>query len=188
MDRIIFLILNILLRSGILVIEEFRLDIDPVTPIYWINNKEIFVNEENQSFIYDVNDRKIKNSYQKTKNEIYGYDHGEVYICTVEIKDRNSTEEYSTHLRRINLDSDILLDIELKPTLEVLECREDTILKTIFPIEKKFYIFSDNLYELDEYKENFFSPNLKYFIDTNDLGNYVIKSFSIRFGGILTLE
>ena len=179
MQKLLVLIFNILLQSEILVIEEFKIDIDPITPVYWINNNEILVNEYEESYVYNIIDRESKELFIKGVNEIYGYDNGEIYICKTETKDRNTIDDYSTHLSKTDLDGNLLLDIELKPTLEVLECRDNVILKTVFPIEEKFYVFSNDLYELKEYEEAEFSPNLRNFLYIDALGNYRIKN--LRF-------
>lgn len=188
MYKVLIFIFSIFLKSGILVIEDFKLDIDPITPIYWINNNQIFVNEESRAFIYDIKNREIINEYEKNNLEVWGFNNDKIFICNAENKVRETIEDYSTHLTKSDLDENILLDIELKPTLEVVECREDIILKTVFPIEEQYFIFTKDLYELTEYKDISLSPNLRYSINVDNLEKYQVKIFSIRFDKILTLE
>jgi len=180
MKQLIVLIITLLLKFNVLEITEFKLDIDPVVPIYWISNEEIFVNENDRAYIYNVENREIVDKYEKEENKIYGYENNKIFICKTENKVRNSIEEYSTHLTKLDTNGEILLDIELKPTLEAIECRDRIILKTIFPIEEKFYVFEKDLYELSTYKQNLLSKNLKYTLFQDTLGQYKILEINLN--------
>ena len=179
MKKLLTLICTLLLKLNVLQITEFQVDITPVTPVYWISNTEIFVNERDRAYIYDVEDREIIKEYEKESGEVYGYQKNEIFICKTENRTRNSIEEYSTHLTKLNLNNEILLDIELKPTLEVLECKDQIILKTIFPIEENFYTFIDDLYPLEEYRQDILSPKLRYLLEVDNFGEYKIKKYTI---------
>jgi hypothetical protein len=80
-----------------------------------------------------------------------------------------------------SIDGENLLDIELKPTVEVVECRETPILKTVFPIKEKYYLFKDRLYEVKSYDEDLLSPTFKRLLLRDSLGNYWVTEFLINW-------
>lgn len=179
MQKFLIVIVTLLLRFNILEINEINLDINPIVPVYWINSKEIFVNEEDKAYVFNIEGREIKEEFPKDDNQVLGYEDETVFICEWENKTRDSIEEYSTRLVQSTFEDGELLNIELKTTLEVIDCREEITLKTVPPIEEKIFLFVNDLYEIGRYKEHSLSPNLKYLIQENELGNIRIIEFSI---------
>jgi hypothetical protein len=149
MEELIIYILFLLVRVKVLKTDELLLNIDPVAPIYWVDKDEIFVNEKSRSYIYDVSDREIKKTYEKSENELWGIDKGATYLCIWENREINSADEFSTHLIVKNEDGNKIINTELKPTVEVWECGKSPVLKTVYPLEEKYFIFTNQLYELE---------------------------------------
>jgi hypothetical protein len=182
--KILKAIILFLLSNNILVVERYKIeDIKPVVPIYWISRDSILVNEINRALIYNTKKREVVEIWDKESNQIYGQSKDkDIIVCQWKNRTRNSIEEYSTHLQKVSLTKDEILNIELKPTVEVLVCQERILLKTIPPIEEKFFAFTDDLYEIDNYEniDNIkkISPDLKSFITTDALNNIWILKFS----------
>jgi hypothetical protein len=178
MQELIVSILFLLARLNILKTDRFKLDFEPMAPIYWVNKEQIFINERNRALLYDVVERKIVEEYEKSENQLFGIYKNDLFICGWSNREINSPDEFSTHLT-IKENEEEIADIELKPTVEVIECSKNPILKTTPPIEEKLFSFKDGLYEIDEYKTEKLSPNFKRVIDRDSLGNYWIISFSL---------
>jgi hypothetical protein len=182
--KILKAIILFLLSNNILVVERYKIeDVKPIAPIYWISKDSILVNEIDRALIYNTKNRKIVEIWEKDSNQIYGQSKDkDIIICQWENRTRNSIEEYSTHLQKSSLNGDEILNIELKPTVEVLVCQERILLKTIPPIEEKFFEFTNDLYEIDNYKNivdiKRISPDLRSFIRTDTLNNIWILKFS----------
>lgn len=170
--------LTFLIEINILKIERYKLDIDPIAFVYWIEDEEIFVNEIDRVYIYNIEEREIIDEYEKTENHLWGYDK-ELLLCTWENVDIDSPDEFSTHLTIANKDNVEILNTQLHPTVEVVRCTNPPILKTVFPIEEKYYYFDDDLYELQTYEVNTLSPDFRKMLNMDDLGNYWITKFSI---------
>lgn len=73
MESLIVTILFFLVKINILDLERYRLDIQPIAPVYWIDSDTVFVNEEKIAVIYDVTNREIVEEYDREGNEILGY-------------------------------------------------------------------------------------------------------------------
>lgn len=177
MKEFIFTVLLFFVEINLLDVESYKLDIEPITPVYWINKEEIFVNELEEAYIFNTKSRSIVNKYEKGGNEILGYEDGELYTCRWSNREIHSLEEYST-LLEIKIEGSENKKIEIKPTVEPIDCREEIIMRTVFPLEENFYLFKDNLYQIGKYKQDFLSPNLLSFIKRSALGQYYINSFS----------
>jgi hypothetical protein len=178
MKELIVSILFLLAKFNILKTDRFKLDFEPMAPIYWVNGEQIFINERNRALLYDVVEREIVEEYEKSENQLFGMYRDNLFICGWSNKEINSPDEFSTHLI-IKENEEEIVDVELKPTVEVVECSKNPILRTIFPIEEKLFSFKDGLYEIDEHKTRKLSPNLKRVIDRDSLGNYWIISFNL---------
>jgi hypothetical protein len=179
MSNIILTLLLFLVKINILHTESFRLDTKPIAPIYWIDKTKIFVNEDNRSYIFDTKNREIIKEYNREENQLFGMKKGKLYLCEWENREISSIDQYSTHLKIKEFAGRDILDIELKPTLEVVKFGTNPILKTVFPIEEKFFIFNKDLYELDKYNINTLSPNLKSFIRIDNFDQHWIEEFKI---------
>ena len=177
MDKLIVTVLFLLVKINILKTEKFKLDINPIAPVYWVDTESVFVNEDDRSYRYDVVNREILDTYEREGNELWGYCKEGVFLCGWENRDISSPDEFSTHLRVEGSDGDELFDVELKPTVEVIECRNDPLLKTIFPIEEKFFSFKDELYEVGSYEIDMLSPKFKRLLSKDSLGNYWVTEF-----------
>ncbi len=180
MESLIVTILFFLVKINLLDVEKYRLDIEPIAPVYWIDSERVFVNEKGKSFIYDVINRDIAEEYDREINEILGYDNG-LYRCFWENRERQTVDEYSTHLTVEKESEDIIYDIELKPTVEVVECSKRPILRTVFPIEERYYVFDKELFEVQEYNGDILSTDYKKMLSIDDLGNYWVTEFLINW-------
>jgi hypothetical protein len=179
MERVIVSILFFLVRVNILQTERFKLDINPIAPVYWIDSGRIFVNEEKRAFIYDIVKREILEEYERKENQLWGMCSEGVFVCGWSNKEISSPEEFSSRLIVDHRDGENILDVELKPTVEVVECGGEPLLKTIFPIEEKYFSFTDELYEVDSYDEDLLSPNFKRLLSRDSLGNYWVTEFKL---------
>lgn len=176
-ENILLQVLFFLVRLNILKSERYKLDINPISDVYWISNTEVFVNEEDRSFRYDVVDRQVVEEFERKENEVLGYIRGTgVVSCEWYNREIESPEEFSTHLLQ-KRGNEVVLDIELRPTTSVIECRDEIILKTLPPIEEKYFEFSDELFELDDYIGDMLSPNYKRLLSRDSLGKYWITEF-----------
>ena len=173
-------LLLFLVRLDILEDQRFKLDVSPITPIYWVSDTEVFVNEKDRSFIYDIETRSVKEEAQRATNQIHGYVNGQLLICEWENVEIDSPEEFSTHLTQKKKGGDIILDVQLRPTLSVIECRDDIILKTVPPIKERMYEFKGDLYEVESYYQDMFSSNLKILLSKDGLGNYWVTKFFLK--------
>jgi hypothetical protein len=175
-----------LLSHNILVVNRYQIeDIKPVAPVYWISKDSVLINEESRALIYDSKKREVTQSWEKEVNQIYGYENKKgIIACQWENRERNSVDEYSTHLQKFSLDKKEILDIELKPTVEVLICQERILLQTVPPIEEKFFEFTNDLYEINNYPNivdtKRISPDLGYFVTTDKLNNIWISKFCLN--------
>jgi len=183
MEQLIAILFFFLVKLNILEVERFKLDINPVVPIYWIDDESVMVNENERAFKYDVIEREIVEEWDKENNQIWGYSKDSLFLCSWYNKEIDSPEEYSTRLLKENNQGEELLDIELRPTVEVIECKEDIILQTVAPIEEKVFSFTDDLYEIEEYGLDILSPNFKRLITRDDLSSYWITKlmFTLPF-------
>jgi hypothetical protein len=179
MTKFLYTLLLLLVEFNIIEVQKFKLDIDPVAPIYWVDENSIFVNGEEKAFVFDVSKREIVSEYNKKENEIVGIEDSSIFICKWENRKINSPDEYSTHLEKKDAKGDVILDIELKPTLEVLECRENILLRTVYPIEEKLFVFREQLYQVKKYRENMWAPKFRYLIRRDSLGKYEILQFRL---------
>jgi hypothetical protein len=177
-EKIILYIIALLIKVKVIEIDSFKLNIKPTSPVYWINNQEILVNEKDKSYVYDIKQREKQKEFKKKSNQVVGYKDDKYLICEWENRSIDSSEQFSTHLKQTTEDGKILQDLELKPTLEVIECREEIILRTVYPLEEKFYFFDSDLFEIEEYKENILSPNLTHWLSTDDFNNYWINKIT----------
>jgi hypothetical protein len=180
MESLILTVLFFLVKINLLDVEKYRLDIQPIAPVYWIDSERVFVNEQESSFIYNVVNREVIKEYDREINEILGYEDG-VYRCYWENRERKSVDEYSTHLRVEKENGEIVYDIELKPTVEVVECSNRPILRTVFPIQEKYYVFDDELYEVEEYNSDMLSNDYMKMLSVDDLGSYWVTQFFINW-------
>jgi hypothetical protein len=178
MKELIVSILFLLSKFNILKTDKFKLDFEPTAPIYWVNREQIFINERNRAFLYDVVKREIIEEYEKSENQLFGIYKGDLFICGWSNREIDSPDEFSTHLTIKEREEEIV-DVELKPTIEVIKCGKNPILKTIFPIRERLFSFKDGLYEIDDYKRERLSPNLKRVVDRDSLGNYWIITFGL---------
>ena len=181
MEELIVTVLFFLVKINILKTEEFRLDINPVTPVYWVNNRDIFVNEKEKTYIYDVKNRDIVKQFEKKEIEVWGYENDKFLVCVCKNRNIQSKEEYSTHLKVNSRNGDNILDVELPPTVEIIECRSNPILKTVFPIEEKFFVFKDDLYEVKSFNQDRLSKWFNSMFVVDDLGNYWLTEFEINW-------
>ena len=179
MERLIITFLFLLVKLNIVKMEKFRLDINPITPIYWVDSQNILVNEKDNVYLFDIENRNITEKHNKKENEVWGYENGKFIICEYKNRDIKSKEEYSTHLTIHLIDGENILDVELRPTVEVVECRKTPILKTVFPIEEKFFSFNKKLYEVSSYEVDLLSPNFLSIIQISIGNKYWITKFSI---------
>jgi hypothetical protein len=72
MQELVVSILFLLARLNILKIDRFKLDFEPMAPIYWVNREQIFINEHNRALLYDVVEREIVEEYEKSENQLFG--------------------------------------------------------------------------------------------------------------------
>ena len=128
--------------------------------------------------MYDVEKREITKEFERDGNQVNGYVDGELLICEWENVEINTPEEFSTHLIQKNIDGKKKVDIELKPTLSVVECGSEIILKTVPPIKERMYGFKGDLYEAESYYQDMFSGNLKTLLSKDGLGNYWVTRVS----------
>ncbi len=180
MESLIVTFLFFLVKMDILDVERYRLDIQPIAPVYWIDDDSVFVNEQSKSYLYDVVNREIVEGYGRDVNEILGYDDG-LYRCFWENRERNNVDEYSSHLRVEKDKGEVIYDIELKPTLEVVECSKRPVLRTVFPIKEKYFVFDRELYEVEEYHRDILSSDYKKMLRVDDLGNYWVTKLFINW-------
>lgn len=180
MESLIVSILFFLVKINLLDVEKYRLDIQPIAPVYWVDSERVFVNEVDRSFVYDVVNREIVEEYDRELNEILGYDDG-LYRCFWENRERKTVDEYSTHLTVEKENGEVVYDIELKPTIEVVECSKRPILRTIFPIEEKYFVYDRELYEVEEYNRDMLSNDYMKMLSIDDLGNYWVTEFLINW-------
>jgi hypothetical protein len=180
MESLIVTILFFLVRVNVLKIERFKLDINPISPIYWVDSGSVLVNESEESFIFNIESREKMKRISRKGNILLGSDGENGYLCRWKNREIGSVDEFSTHLVIDSIDGKNLLDIELKPTLEVVECRGAPILKTVFPIKEKYYLFKDRLYEVKSYDEDLLSPTFKRLLLRDSLGNYWVWVFSLK--------
>jgi hypothetical protein len=180
MEELIVSILFFLVEINILKTERIKLDINPIAPVYWVDSESIFVNEQKRSYRYDVVNREVLDEYEREENQLWGYCKEGVFLCGWENRDISSPDEYSTHLRVDDSNGESILDVELKPTVEVVECSDIPLLKTIFPIEERYFSFKDELYEVESYEMDMLSPNLRRLLSRDSLGNYWITEFRIN--------
>jgi hypothetical protein len=178
MEKLVVTFLFFLVRLNILKTERFKLDVNPIAPIYWVDSKSIFVNEKEKSYLYDVNKREIVKEYRREENQLCGYENDSFLICNWKNRNIKSRDEYSTYLE-IGINGDEIINIELKPTVEVVECKTNPILKTVFPIEERYYIFKEDLYEIEKYRHDIVSPNLLKIIELNSQNEYWITKLTI---------
>jgi hypothetical protein len=181
MDGLIVSILFFLVRVNVLKTERFKLDIDPIAPVYWIDSKSVFVNEQSRSFIYDVVNREVVEEFVREENQLWGVCKEGVFVCGWSNREIDSTDEFSTHLRVDRKGGENVLDVELKPTVEVVECSDVPLLRTIFPIEERYFSFTDELYEVESYEIDVLSPNFKRLLSRDSLGNYWVTDFFINW-------
>lgn len=179
MYKLFFNIFALLLRLNIIVIDSYQLHLDMQYPILWIDDNNIIVNSTRKSYLYNIIEREEVEKYERKENQVFGYDE-EVVYCEWRNREINSIDEYSTHLVKKNITGDVLLDIEFKPTVYVLECGKKIILKTVPPIEERYYLFSDKLYEIDNYSPKMISSNHKYFFTLDNFNNYWINSLRVN--------
>jgi len=180
MESLIVTVLFFLVKINLLDVERYRLDIQPIAPVYWVDSERVFVNEKEKSFVYDVVNREIVEEYDREGNEILGYEGG-LYRCYWENRERKTVDEYSTHLRVERDNGEVVYDIELKPTVEVVECSKRPILRTVFPIKEKYYVFDRELYEVEEYRRDILSSDYIKMLSVDDLGNYWVTKFLINW-------
>ncbi|MCD4811902.1 hypothetical protein K8R14_04915 [bacterium] len=180
LEQLILSLLFFLVKVDVLKTERYRLDIRPVAPVYWVSNEDILVNEGERGYLYSVVEREVVEEFEKEGNQILGYCDMDVLICEWENREMESPEEYSTHLIQEGSDGERVVDIELKPTVEVVECKEKIILRTVAPVEEKLFEFSDDLYEVEDYQEDMFSPNFRKLLSKDDLGSYWITEFGFN--------
>jgi hypothetical protein len=180
MESLILTVLFFLVKINLLDVEKYRLDIQPIAPVYWIDSERVFVNEQESSFIYDVVNREVIKEYDREINEILGYEDG-VYRYYWENRERKNVDEYSTHLTVAKENGEVVYDIELKPTVEVVECSNRPILRTVFPIQEKYYVFDDELYEVEEYNSDMLSNDYMKMLSVDDLGSYWVTQFFINW-------
>lgn len=180
MERFVVSILFFLVRVNVLETERFKLDINPIAPVYWVDKRNIFVNEESKSFLYDVVSREIVEEYPREGNQLWGVCSEGVFLCGWFNRDIESPDEFSSRLR-VESNGEEVLDVELKPTVEVVECGREPLLKTVFPIEEKFFSFTDELYEVGRYEVDMLSPNFKRLLSRDSLGNYWVTKFLINW-------
>lgn len=181
MEKVIISFLFFLVKAGVLKKEMVRLDIDPIAPVYWVDSESIFVNEQSKSYRYDVVNREVLDEYEREGNQLWGYCKEGVFVCGWSNREIDSPDEFSTHLKVDHRDGENILDVELRPTVEVVECRNDPFLKTVFPIEERYFSFSDELYEVGGYEIDMLSPNLKRLLSRDGLGSYWVTQFLINW-------
>jgi hypothetical protein len=178
LEHFILQVIFLLVKVSVLKTDRFKLDFNPIAPVYWVSNTEVFINEENRSVLFDVVKREVMEVFERSDNQVHGYINGELMVCEWENIEIDSPEEFSTHLLQKRKD-EVVLDIELKPTTSVIECNDEIILKTVPPIEEKMYEFDDELVELEEYYEDMLSFDYKRLLSRDDLGNYWITEFKL---------
>lgn len=181
MEKLIVSFLFFLVRLNILKTERFRLDINPIAPVYWVDGESIFVNEKKKSYLYDVVKRERVEEYERGENQLWGVCKQGVFLCGWSNREIESPDEYSTHLSVDREDGEKVIDVELKPTVEVVECSKSPSLKTIFPIEERYFSFEDELYEVGSYEMDLLSPNLKRVLSRDSMGSYWVTEFSINW-------
>lgn len=180
MEGLIVTILFFLVKVNVLKTDRFKLDIDPIAPVYWVDNQNIFVNEQSKSYIYDVVKREVVEEYEREENQILGYEKETLFNCFWENRSIDSPDEYSTHLI-VDKGSDVmLLDVELKPTVEVVECSKSPLLKTVFPIEEKYFVFDEELYGVENYQMDVLSSRFNRLLNRDGVGNYWVTEFRIN--------
>jgi hypothetical protein len=179
MEKFLVSILFFLVKVNILQTERFKLDINPVAPVYWVDSERIFVNEQEKAFLFDVITREIIDEYPREENQLWGVCKEGVFLCGWSNREIESPDEFSTRLRVDHRDGENILDVELKPTVEVVECSDIPLLKTIFPIEEKYFSFTDELYELESYEVDMLSPNFKRLLSRDSLGSYWVTEFKL---------
>ena len=177
MESLIVSILFFLVKVNILEIDRFKLDINPISPVYWVDSESIFINEKEISYLYNVVNREVIEEYVRGENQLWGYDRGDLFTCFWENRDIDSPDEYSTHLRVERSDREVVFDIELRPTVVVVECGAGSLLRTVFPIEERYFSFEDELYEVESYDLDMLSPKFKRLLSRDSLGNYWVTEF-----------
>lgn len=180
MESLIVKVLFLLVSFNVLQTERYKLDIEPISPVYWVDSERIFVNEDGRAYIYDVVRREVVEEYERRENQILGYEKGNLISCFWENRDISSPDEYSTHLWIERSNGEAFLDIELKPTVEVVECSSTPLLRTVFPIEEKYFVFKDELFEVESYEIDLLSPKFRRLLGRDRLGNYWVTQFSIN--------
>jgi hypothetical protein len=180
MERLIITFLFFLVRLNILKTERYKLDINPIAPVYWVDGESIFVNEKEKSFLNDVVKRKKVEEYEREVNQLWGVCKEGVFLCGWSNREINSPDEFSTRLKVDEEEGGNVLDVELKPTVEVVECKKSPLLKTIFPIEERYFSFEDELYEVGSYEMDLLSPNFKRLLSRDSVGSYWVTEFRIK--------
>jgi hypothetical protein len=177
--KLVVFLFSLFLRVHLIEIDSFKLNIEPVSFPSWIAENKLIINEENKAYIYNVESREKEKEFKKESNQLLGYKDNKYIICEWEHRIINSLEEYSTHFIQKLDNGEIIKDLEFKPTLEVVECKENIIFKTIYPLEEKFYLFDQELFEIEEYTSRSTSSNLKYWISIDDFNNYWINKITL---------
>jgi hypothetical protein len=176
MKEFIVTILFFLVEINLLGVESYKLDIEPVAPVYWISKEEIFVNELERAYIFNTQERIVTNEYEKEENQVLGYEYGKLYACEWSNREITSPEEYSTLLKFKEGDQEYRR-VGIRPTVEVVVCREEIVLRTVFPLEEKMFVFKEELSEIKRLEEGYISPTFTSFYVGGSLGEYYINRF-----------
>jgi hypothetical protein len=174
MQEIFISLLFLLSRWNILgTTSHMVVDSQNAQAIFWLDDENILVNQYTRYFKYNVLSREVYEFDEKEESMLFGKN----YICGWFNKEIRSEDEYSTRLTKDDYSGTRILDIELKPTLEVIECEENIVLRTLPPIAEDIFIQKDELFPIRRYMPRVLSPNLNKLLLQDDFGNYWITEF-----------